>query len=149
MTGAQSLEHRQGTPRHGTGGQSPCVWHGGRQQADTGHDQQFAILAGCKGKAEHSAKVFDADHFGSKNVRHTDRIDKFGTHDISPSRHAKRELSASGENRSRPLLSVSGAMVNQTFHEGSMNRDKEQAFVFIGGFALIVGLILAKLAGWA
>jgi hypothetical protein len=30
----------------------------------------------------------------------------------------------------------------------AMNRDKEQAFVFIGGFALIVGLILAKLAGW-
>ena len=149
MAYSQRLEHRQRTLRHSTGSQSPCLWNSGRKQTDTADKYKLAALIGGKAEAPHSAQILDADHLRSEHVRYANRVDDIGTHEPLPSLHAKREVCAIGQRTSMSLPGSSGSQVNETFHEGSMNRDKEQAFVFIGGFALIVGLILAKLAGWA
>ena len=115
MAHSQRLEHRIAAQRHSMSGQSSSIWHGGSKQTDTADKHQFAALSGGEGKSPDPAHVFDADHFGRKNIWNANMIDEL--HDSPQSLHVSGEVCAPGQRTSMVLPSASGALVNQSFQE--------------------------------
>ena len=58
-------------PAHG-----PSLRKVDRQQRNPSHNEQFAVLAGCKAVTEHATQILDADQLCREYIRHTNWIDE-------------------------------------------------------------------------